>query len=215
MESDEFWALVDESREGSGGDLERQTELLTTALARRTPDDIVSFDALFHTTRAQGYSWDLWAVGYLAAGGMSDDAFLDFRALLIGRGQQVWEQAVDDPDSLADALDDDPGQAIGDAEGLAYAAMAAYERSTGSPMPSPADGPDDNSPDDDGPDDGGTGPAPGAAAQPSGLPWDEDDPKDLATRFPKSWATWGQGDQGDGDDGDGDGDDRPGSPTPA
>lgn len=186
METEEFWALLDESREAADGDTGRQTELLTAALARRTPQDIVSFDALFHTTRARGYSWDLWAVGYLAAGGgMSDDAFGDFRAYLIGRGKEVWDRAVEDPDSLTDALGDDPDEAIGESEGLAYAAAKAYEQSTGSEMPAPT-GTDDE--DGDTEDD--------ATGEPSGLPWDENEPKDLAKRFPNAWAKWGEDDAG-------------------
>lgn len=194
METEEFWANVDDAREGAGGDLARQTELLTAALARRAPADIVSFDALFHTTRAHGYSWDLWAVGYLAAGGMSDDAFLDFRALLIAMGQAVWDRAVDDPDSLADVLDDDLGDGIDEAEGLGHAAAEAYRRSTGSEMPSLGDQPDDDGSDDDSADDDGLDDdEQNAAAAPSGLPWDENDPADLEKRCPRSWAKWGAG----------------------
>src|SRR5680860_1599630 len=86
METDEFWALIDAARDGANGDPERQTVLLTRSLSGLAADDIVSFDATFRATRAHGYTWDLWAVGYLAAGGMSDDAFADFRAYLMGRG---------------------------------------------------------------------------------------------------------------------------------
>lgn len=195
MEADEFWALVDEAHEAADGDLSRQAELLTAALARRAPADIVSFDAQFHRTIAQGYSFDLWAVGYLAAGGMSDDEFVDFRAMLVGMGQAVWDRAARDPDSLADVLDDDPDDAIGDAEGLGHAATEAYRQSTGSKMPTP-DGADGGGPDDDqddGPDDGSDD----VTAAPSGLPWDENDPADLEKRVPQSWARWGRGGSSD------------------
>lgn len=193
MEADEFWALVDEAREAAGGDLVRQAELLSAALARRAPADIVSFDALFHRIIAQGYTFDLWAVGYLAAGGMSDDEFVDFRAMLVGMGQTVWDRAVEDPDSLADVLDDGSDDAIGAADTLGHAAAEAYRQSTGSQMPTPESTDDGGTDDDlgDSPDD--------ATASPSGLPWDENDPADLEKRFPQSWARWGRGGNPDGD----------------
>ena len=185
METDEFWVLIDAAREGAGGDLEQQAELLTQALGRLAADDIVSFDAHFRATRAHGYTWDLWAVGSLAAGGMSDDAFLDFRAYLIGRGREIWERAVADPDSITDDLDRHlNGEAIGASEGLAYAAARAYEQSTGSEIPAlgaPSDDTDDE---------------PDEPAEPVGMPWSEDRPSDLAERFPHAWARWGTDDDG-------------------
>src|SRR5680860_1039140 len=176
METDEFWALIDAARDGANGDPERQVELLTQSLGRLAADDIVSFDATFRATRAHGYTWDLWAVGYLAAGGMSDDAFTDFRAYLIGRGREVWERAVEDADSVTGDLDwgpdGNPDEAIGDSEGLAYAAAQAYEQSTGSEIP--ALGASDEAADE---------PA-DEPAEPLGLPWSEDRPQELAERFP-------------------------------
>jgi len=182
METDEFWALIDAARDGANGDPERQTVLLTRSLSGLAADDIVSFDATFRATRAHGYTWDLWAVGYLAAGGMSDDAFADFRAYLMGRGREVWERAVEDPDAITDELgwgpNRDPGEAIGDAEGLAYAAAQAYEQSTGSEIPALGATDDDS------------------ADEPAGMPWSEDRPAELAERFPQAWARWGTDDDG-------------------
>ncbi|HZI96923.1 MAG TPA: DUF4240 domain-containing protein [Actinomycetales bacterium] len=193
METDEFWALIDSARDEAKADPARQTELLTRSLSGLAADDIVSFDAHFRSTRARGYTWDLWAVGFLAAGGMSDDAFMDFRAYLIGRGREVWERALEDPDAITDELDwgpnREPAEAIGDSEGLAYAAAQAYEQSTGSEIPALGAS-----------DDGSADEPADEPAEPSGLPWNEDRPKDLAERFPQAWARWGSGDETDDED---------------
>ena len=59
--------------------------------------------------------------------GCRDEGFMDFRAQLIGQGQDVFEKALSDPESLVDIVDF--GQEI-QWEDLLYIAMHAYELST-------------------------------------------------------------------------------------
>jgi Protein of unknown function (DUF4240) len=63
----------------------------------------------------------------------SEDCFFAFRGWLIGRGRQVYEAALADPDSLADCaeLGDQPPWC----EPLWGVAMAAYVARTGKEMP--------------------------------------------------------------------------------
>ena len=46
MDATEFWKLIDKTREASGGDPSKQTELLVDALAQLPVDDILKFDNL-------------------------------------------------------------------------------------------------------------------------------------------------------------------------
>ncbi|RYD33126.1 MAG: DUF4240 domain-containing protein, partial [Verrucomicrobiaceae bacterium] len=110
---------------------------------------------------------------YVMEGGCSDDAFSDFRATLISQGQEIYERALADPDSLADV---DYGEDEPCYEGFQYIAReVAEEKSAGvseSSVPHPAD--------------------------PAGQEWDEDD---LPSLYPRLTAKYGMGGKpGDGGD---------------
>jgi hypothetical protein len=76
----------------------------------------------------RAYAWPLWGAAYIIQGGCGDDAFTDFRASLISRGQISYEQALSDPDSLA-------GQEIDEGawffEGYQYAVTEGVEAAAG------------------------------------------------------------------------------------
>src|SRR5262249_27787935 len=75
------------------------------------------------------YREDLWAAAGLINCGASDDGFCYFRCWLVGRGKEVYEAAIEDPDSLADVVDLDRDE---DYEAEIYgAASNAWEQVTG------------------------------------------------------------------------------------
>ncbi len=76
----------------------------------------------------EAYREELWGAAYLINWGCSDDGFHDFCLGLIERGRRVFEGAVADPDSLADALPPDHF-VIG--EFLASRALVAWMEHTG------------------------------------------------------------------------------------
>jgi Protein of unknown function (DUF4240) len=147
MDENEFWALIDRSRDGSGPQEEALEELLTG----RAREELEEFDRIYQEKLAQLHSWDVWGAGYVINRGMSDDSFADFCDWLISRGRSVFETAIADPDALADVPDAVEG-AI-EAEGLRAAVWEAYETTYDEEMPS----------------DGGPG------DEPSGNEWDDDD----------------------------------------
>jgi hypothetical protein len=53
---------------------------------------------------AAAYTVDLWGAAYLINGGSSDDGFYYFRCWLVGMGKKVYENALANPDSLADVV---------------------------------------------------------------------------------------------------------------
>jgi len=106
MQVEHFWSLIDESRQGFNqrqGFMEYQLGSLKALLAKLPPEELLSFRDHFSACMAEAYRWDVWGAAFLLAEGCSDDGFLDFRAWLISRGRQVFEQALENADSLAEA----------------------------------------------------------------------------------------------------------------
>lgn len=129
LEKKDFWNLIDASRLAADNDPEAQVDTLGELLLQLEADEIVEFDRLMaeHVNRA--YHWDVWAAAYIIGGGCSDDGFMDFTGWLIGKGEQVFETALRDADSLADVVGeaDDECQV----EGILYAPGKAWEEKTG------------------------------------------------------------------------------------
>src|SRR5690242_15781126 len=100
MNESTFWGLIEKAKAGSKGDPDQQVALLQKSLEPLSEADILDFDRLFHVQMYQSYTRDLWAAAYIINGGCSDDAFDYFRAWLISRGQQVFSNALKDPETL-------------------------------------------------------------------------------------------------------------------
>lgn len=168
-----FWSIIDDTVQRDG-DPEAQLDALYEVLGDLSADEVLGFRDAFERQMTRAYAWDLWAVAYIAHGGASDDGFEFFRRWLISRGQAVFEQVLANPDSLADLPGLD-GQEVLEFEDLGYAPMEVWAEKTG------------RSPDDMPPPAAWT--MPGSA--PSGEPFEEN-PAALATRFPKTWARFGE-----------------------
>jgi hypothetical protein len=171
MDETEFWELVDTTREAAGGDPEEHADLLVERLVRLDPEAVLDFARHFEARYNRAYRWDLWGAAWLLLGGASDDAFDYFRCWLIGQGREVFEGALNDPDSLAELLDDFDERVDGDGEELGYAADEAYEQLTGTVAP-----------------DLGLPPAPD---EPEGTPQDFENETTLARRYPSLWTRFG------------------------
>ncbi len=77
------------------------------------------------------HRWDLWDVAtILGEGYVSDDWFHYFRDWLISCGRQVYDGALESPDSLVEAARD-PGVEDVFFEEFGYAASLAYESVAG------------------------------------------------------------------------------------
>lgn len=141
MNTDAFWALLEESRQHGTGSGERDA-WLRDRLARCTGEEIVSFQALLDELTDLALTWDLWAAADRIFGGWcSDDTFRSFQHWMMGLGRAVFEAAVNDPDVLGYAPEvlrlagrprsewpaaDRPAR-----PGLDTVGLAAYEMATG------------------------------------------------------------------------------------
>lgn len=128
------------------------------------PSDIESFQVILNSKLNTAYSHRLWGAAYLINGGCSDDGFEYFRCWLVSRGQEVFEAALAEPDSLAEIVNPEDDDSEHECESLLYAAREAYEKVANAKMPL-----------------GGRG----QSRLPSGEAWDFDDQEESAKRLPR------------------------------
>jgi Protein of unknown function (DUF4240) len=107
MDESQFWDLVQRAHDAAGDDMDRKGQILKQEISSLSKTDALDFADLFDAMMAKAYSYELWGAAYVIHGGCGDDTFWDFRASLISRGRASFEQAVSDPDSLADEEIDD------------------------------------------------------------------------------------------------------------
>jgi len=166
MDEREFWQLIDQTREAAGGDPDHQSAELRAQFEDRPREDLEGFARRYELLQLESYHWDVWAAGYLLAGGMSDDSFDYFREWLITRGERIFRLALTDADALADALPPLEDEDL-EAEGFGYVVHDLYQERFGKAMPTFDDIP--------------------GRGEPAGEDWDEDDDT-LKARFPRLWA---------------------------
>jgi len=129
MDVEQFWKLIEKTRQISHSAPDKQADLLIDELAKLSEADILSYQSILDDLMDRAYIAELWELAFILASGWgcSDDGFMDFRAWLIGQGQDVFEKALSDPESLIDIVEF--GQET-QWEDLLYVAMHAYELST-------------------------------------------------------------------------------------
>ncbi|MCA9049079.1 MAG: DUF4240 domain-containing protein [Planctomycetaceae bacterium] len=161
MTPDEFWSLIDSTR-GDVDDPWGHAEAVESELEQKSPEDIMDFERHLSALMEKSYNWDLWGAAYLINGGCSDDGFDYFRGWLVLQGKKVFEQALKDPDSLADYSGTEMEV---ECEEILSAAFNAYQTSAGKDFP----GVPINCPD-------------------LGEDWDFDDDDEMSSRYPKLFA---------------------------
>jgi hypothetical protein len=131
MERPTFWRIIQSAKDDSKGDPNRQVALLTERLTVLPPEEIISFNTVLWDLMRESYTNDLWAAAYILNGGCSDDCFDYFRAWLIAQGEQIYTNALKDPESLAGVADFEEVE-LEDMLGVAW---NAYKDRTGSKLP--------------------------------------------------------------------------------
>ena len=106
---DRFWSIVDISAQQAGGDQRAQEEALKKELLTLSEEDLIGFDRTYRAMIDRAYHWDLWAAAYIINGGCSDDGFDYFRDWLISLGRSAYEDALRDPETLADIAEMEQG----------------------------------------------------------------------------------------------------------
>lgn len=132
MDEDEFWAIVEKSRQLSRGDYADQVEHLTELLEHKSLKKIVSFNLAFCSLMACVEKFRYWEPVYALNWGCSDDCFIDFRAWWIGQGKNKFYWSVRFPRLLYFFAVRDSLQEY---EGLQYCAADAYKNLNGRDIP--------------------------------------------------------------------------------
>lgn len=127
---DQFWSIIDDSLNASGGSAEDQATALEEILAQLPPAQIASFEESFTSKKRDLYTWELWGAAYVVNGGCSDDCFDYFRNWVVGQGRDYYEAARQNPRSLDSSRLSSMVDSF-DAEMLSYAGEDAYQRSSG------------------------------------------------------------------------------------
>jgi len=135
MDVKQFWHIIEQTRAAAGSDVRKQEELLTEALVELAGSEIVTFHDIYSELTDRAYRADLWDAAYIIGCGCGDDGFYDFRGWLIGQGQAIYERALQDPESLVDALDANFDAQLETQTPLQFTAIRAYERKTGNEFP--------------------------------------------------------------------------------
>lgn len=128
MSEDKFWEIIELSK---ADDPQDQLDNLVELLSVLTADEIFGFDYQLDKHLESSYNPELWAAAYIVCGGCSDDAFDYFRAWLISRGRETYENALENPDSLINVFKDADESVFPENEEILYAALDAYEEATG------------------------------------------------------------------------------------
>ncbi|MEO6229899.1 MAG: DUF4240 domain-containing protein [Ferruginibacter sp.] len=131
MDEDEFWKIIQTTRDHSSGNFEEQQEELANELRKLIPDDIILFGNRFRYFRGQANTWELWGAIYIIHGGCSDDSFNDFREWVIGQGRDFYYKTVKDPESLVEI---DTEKIEVEWEGLGYVHSTVFKELTGKEM---------------------------------------------------------------------------------
>jgi len=97
----EFWKIMDEARHkaAKGTDI---PNCLAGILKQKPVADLLEFEKQSMELFVNAYDARLWTAASLTMDFCSDDTFMDFRGWLIAQGKLAYEQALENPDSLAD-----------------------------------------------------------------------------------------------------------------
>ncbi len=133
VDEEQAWRLIGEARAIDPSPEAMARHLVHVLTDAGNARHIQRFDEIFSRWMLRCYRWDLWGVSGLVSGGHGDqESFMAFRSWLISLGEQVFDKALEDPDSLAPFLVSGPS-----GEPLCYVARDAYEAVEGSELPTP------------------------------------------------------------------------------
>ena len=102
MDKTKFWKLIEQSRRSG-----EQAEWLLEKLSQESLEEVLDFEWILQGLMQESYQSRLWGAAYVLMGGCSDDTFDYFRGWLIGQGETVYERVVNDPEYLAEYIDED------------------------------------------------------------------------------------------------------------
>lgn len=127
MQEQKFWSIINATRDTTSNKLEARIGALEQQLSRLSLEEIQGFQRQYDQMIHRANRWDLLGAAYLMNGGCSDDGFRYFCHWLISEGQATFEQALVEPDFLAES----PRQEYFELESFGYVALGVFARKGG------------------------------------------------------------------------------------
>jgi len=97
-----FWDLINQSKAETIYKPDQFFNTLEEKLCRLDGDQILRFDMILHEVVRVGFRSNLLAAAYIINAGADLEDFQDFLGYLIIQGKEVWDNALKNPDFLAD-----------------------------------------------------------------------------------------------------------------
>lgn len=127
MNKAEFWKIIKYSIAKSNGDKVEQEKNIIEILSSYNPEQIIEFEIIFRQLIIQADDFKIMAAQKIIEGYVSDDSYLYFRCWLIGKGQEIYIKALENPDLLSESIHQDEESNF---EELMYVATNAYKIKT-------------------------------------------------------------------------------------
>jgi hypothetical protein len=97
-----FWQIIHFALSRANGNAWRQIELVSEQLSTLSDEQVIGFRRRLDDFLKQANTWDLVNAMSIMEGNTSDDTFEYWRAGLILQGHDVFQAAIQDPETLAD-----------------------------------------------------------------------------------------------------------------
>ena len=133
MNEEVFWELIQESREASEFDSDF-IEILRDKLEAMSATEIKKFQKILLEKMNELNHWDIWALAYIVRKGCGDDEFDYFKAWVISKGKEAFEDVkAMRLEKLKELFEESDPQL----EEFMYVAQNAYENKKYEEMPMP------------------------------------------------------------------------------
>jgi Protein of unknown function (DUF4240) len=95
----QFWDIIEDSLKNTNTSYDMQIENVKYIFKAKSIETLIGFHYHGFELYRKAYNSNLWAAAEIVAG-CSDSSFHGFRNWLISRGQKVYNNALENPDSL-------------------------------------------------------------------------------------------------------------------
>jgi hypothetical protein len=134
MNQADFWALVNQTNRSSNGDMDTQLQRMIDRLAELAREEIIDCERIILELVRLSFRADLWDACNIMTCEPSESVFAEFQGWLIAQGQAIYEDALDNPETLADSVNVNDRENIIDGR-LRDVASEAYYRKLGEDIP--------------------------------------------------------------------------------
>lgn len=128
MGEDHYWQIIDQSLQ-EGPHQSWQEHFLVHKLQEFSLEELIGYELRTELLMGATFTSDLWCAAHLMNNGCSNDSFDYFRYWLISRGNNVFRDALRDPDTLVVQIDSN--KQFYDFERFGYIAHTVFEQKTG------------------------------------------------------------------------------------